>query len=193
MPVGGREVGGESVEVLPGGASPFVDRLVGVADGRDRESIAEDRAQQLSLSGGGVLVLVQHHDVVPLPQPACHLGLLGDEGVGVAYEIGVVDDSQRPFQVLVSGDDGSQFTARRPRRFVTPRPVEQQVLRGEQVVAQLARQRHCFGHPVGRRSHVELVERAAFETLEHELPDVSRADDVGVAFDSDECSEVLQQ
>ena len=68
------EVFWESGEILQGGAAPFVDRLIWITHGRNRESISEDLEQELSLGRVGVLVFIEKHNVVPMPDPFCDCG-----------------------------------------------------------------------------------------------------------------------
>jgi hypothetical protein len=76
--VGVREVPGEVVEVGDRGAAPAVDGLAGVADRGDRvpgpRLAAEQPGEQQPLRDRGVLVLVQQHDAVAVPEHPADLG-----------------------------------------------------------------------------------------------------------------------
>ena len=64
-----REVISEVLEVLLRRPAPFIDGLVGVADGHDRSRLPEEHPEQFTLAGIGVLILVEQHRLEPRRHP----------------------------------------------------------------------------------------------------------------------------
>ena len=97
-----RPVGLERGEVLGPGAAPRVDRLVVVADGRERAEAIDELAHERVLRGVGVLVLVDEQ-VADLAAPArADLGVGLEQLHGQADEVVEVDRVARAQQLVVA-------------------------------------------------------------------------------------------
>ena len=87
---GGAECRREVAEVAGAGPSPAVDGLMGVAD-RHHRRVAEGGGEQLGLHDGRVLVFVQQHDAITVPQLLADRRVRIDDVAGSGHLVGEVD------------------------------------------------------------------------------------------------------
>ncbi len=92
-------------------APPPVDRLAGVADGRDRVPLTEQGAQQHQLGVAGVLVLVQEHDLEPAAFDEPDLGVVLCDAGGQRHLVTEVHDLARAFGLFVTFDQRQELFA----------------------------------------------------------------------------------
>ena len=103
--IGRRKVAGEPVEVLARCSAPLVDCLVAVTHCCDRETVSEERAQQLSLRRCSVLILVENDCSISPSHPIGDRPVVGDELMRPTDEIGVVRHAKAGLCLLISGND----------------------------------------------------------------------------------------
>ena len=97
FPIRAREVHGEVGEVLKRSATPFIDRLIGVANGRHCQATGEDRSEQPALGWIGVLVLIEKHGVVPAGDSLSDLVESFDDGNSEGDEVAVLEEPEVVF------------------------------------------------------------------------------------------------
>ena len=95
-----RERTGEPAQVARARAAPAVDRLVRVAD-RHHARVTEELREQVALHDGRVLVFVEEHDPVPVPQLSCNARMPAHDVERPRDLVGEVQHTQPPLLGVV--------------------------------------------------------------------------------------------
>ena len=139
--IGPDEVLGEGGEVLERRTAPFVDGLVGIADGGYREPIAEQCAQQLTLGGIGVLVFIEEDHLVAGPDLTGDQGLLCHQAMRQTDEVAVVDQSESLLYIEVFAFERVEPSSHEPDR--------QRHLSGDDIAIRAGRHADVSDHEMG--------------------------------------------
>ena len=204
-----RELGREAEELPGRGAAEPVDGLVGVAHRRQRVPVAEDAGKEHHLGVGGVLELVEQHDLELRAFGLCGLGDLAGNAGGQCHQVPVVQGAAGSLGPRVVhrqfGDGGTgaqlvqQLACLQRRRGLLVGPVRQRlepahqridpflgVHRVHQVLGAFPGEgHHGVDERVLRRGQVLVVTGIALDHRGGNLPRMGGAQQRGVGLDAD--------
>ena len=192
LAVSGGEMVGEPFEVLQRSAPPFVDGLIGVPDGGDREAVTKYRNHEQALGRIGILILIEQHRPIPIPDAPGELRILGDHPVGETDQVGVVDHPDAVFRLGIGLRHRGQFESLFPYGIKRVGRRGSEVGCGEQVVAELPGQGSGLVDPVRRSGEIERVIIPCDETLFEELALEAGSDDIGTTLHPNQGTELLK-